>query len=89
MINFARILVLKTFPFHLLETSSMGSGEYVLEVQSATCIVHVGRVGEVPGENNHEDDDEGEYEDDEDEDDDEYEDYEDYADQENILEKNS
>ena len=47
----------------------MGSGEHVLEVQSATCIVHVGGVGEVPGEDNHEDDDEGE----------------DYADQENIL----
>ena len=64
----------------------MGSGEHVLEVQSATCIVHVGRVGEVPGEDNHEDEDEG---DDEDEDDDEYEDYddEDYADQENILER--
>jgi len=26
----------------------MGSGEHILEVQSATCIVHVGRVGEVP-----------------------------------------
>ena len=78
----------------------MGSGEHVLEVQSATCIVHVGRVGEVPGEDNHEDEDEDEdddkgededenEDDDEDEDDDEYEDYddEDYADQENILER--
>ena len=55
----------------------MGSGEHVLEVQSATCIVHVGGVGEVPGEDNLEDDDEG---DDEDGDDDEYEDDEDYAD---------
>ena len=57
----------------------MGSGEHVLEVQSATCIVHVGGVGEVPGEDDHEDEDEG---DDEDEDDDEGDDeeYEDYAD---------
>ena len=76
----------------------MGSGEHVLEVQSATCIVHVGRVGEVPGENNHEDDDEGEYEDDEDEDENEdegenehqdYEDYADYADQEKHFGKAS
>ena len=44
----------------------MGSGEHVLEVQSATCIVHVGCVGEVPGEDNHEDDDEGDYEDEDD-----------------------
>ena len=50
----------------------MGSGEHVLEVQSATCIVHVGGVREVPGEDNHEDEDE---------------DNEDYADQENILER--
>ena len=54
----------------------MGSGEHVLEVQSATCIVHVGRVGEVPGEDNHVDDHEG----DDDDDEGEYEDYEDYAD---------
>ena len=76
----------------------MGSGEHVLEVQSATCIVHVGRVGEVPGEDNHEGEDEDE-DDDQDEDDhedddgddyedeDDNEDYEDYADQENILER--
>ena len=63
-------------PFHLLETSSVGSCEHVLEVQSATCIVHVGRVGEVPGEDNHVDDHEG----DDDDDEGEYEDYEDYAD---------
>ena len=44
----------------------MGSGEHVLEVQSATCIVHVGGVGEVPGEDNHEDEDEGDYEDEDD-----------------------
>ena len=62
----------------------MGSGEHVLEVQSATCIVHVGGVGEVPEEDNLEDEDE---DDNEGEDDDEGEDNEDYADQENILER--
>ena len=39
----------------------MGSGEHVLEVQSATCIVHVGGVGEVPGEDDHEDEDNEDY----------------------------